>query len=699
MKNIIYALLSFFLLPLNSYQAHAQWLPLEGIYGSQVNCLLANGKMLMAGTAGNGVFKFNADQGSWLPSDSGLRFGYVNSLLEMGYHTLAGTKDGIYVTKDDGATWQRSSKGLPFQNDHFCSVNALTTIGKSILAGTTSGIFKSDDLGKTWYMTSTGLINIGAFATCNVNPNGLHIFVSCDQGIYCSIDSGYTWSCTAFKAGYANTLLTCRQRLIAGTSNGVFCTNDLGNSWNAQSNGLTNLNINCFFKTSKWIFAGTKDGIYFSKPDSIFWNLCDLQGVFISSMTAADTDSQIIYCGTNGGVFFTEDSTIKWKSLKTKLKHPCINTLVSCGGKLFSGSSSGLFVSANNGFAWNPINIGIPEIPVYSLAAKNNYLVAGTSVGVFLSIDYGNTWSKSNTWSSQEPAYFVGIQATPHFDTFFYACGTNKAVKSSDGGKNWTEFMTSIPDLYSFTSFSVSDGEIYTATYPAGIYRSVDQGQNWQNITYGMKDMMIQTIMPGPFQIFLGTSNGVWYCDKNDTIWKNMSDGFPDMPQGIGTSSLFIINSIIVAGTNNGIYIADSAGLPWKPINTAFPEDAYGFVPVTCIASFGVNIFAGTPSSGLWMRPLIEIVSGMQKNGFPSGKMQLYPNPASDIIRLKFSAPTKGNSMLEVLNFYGQKVVFRMLESGIMEYAINIKDLQAGYYLISLQYKGEILENRIFIKE
>ena len=127
----------------------------------------------------------------WLPLTGKEPLERAYSLETDGRRLYAGTRDGLYVSRDNGNTWH--STGL----NHGCWAIAITQ--NSAYAGTTiDGVLRSDDRGETWMSINNGLPvaekhGYPGVAQILVTSSGTVIAVMHYQGTYTSTDRGETW--------------------------------------------------------------------------------------------------------------------------------------------------------------------------------------------------------------------------------------------------------------------------------------------------------------------------------------------------------------------------------------------------------------------------------------------------------------------------------------------------------------------------
>jgi len=104
-----------------------------------------------------------------------------------------GTKQGLFISDDGGATWQHVDRG---PND--MSVKAIAQDprdGQTVLLGTNQYIFRSTNAGRTWVRRGGGL-PAGDFTSVVINPSNPDEVIVAEYskgGVYRSTDKGYSW--------------------------------------------------------------------------------------------------------------------------------------------------------------------------------------------------------------------------------------------------------------------------------------------------------------------------------------------------------------------------------------------------------------------------------------------------------------------------------------------------------------------------
>ncbi len=196
---------------------------------------------------------------------------------------------------------------------------------------------------------------------------------------------------------------------------------------------------------------------------------------------------------------------------------------------------------------------------------------------------------------------------------------------SSNNGDSWTGLQLGIPSwIYGFTS---SGNNLYTLSMGYGIYRTTNNGINWNYAGLFLTPRWINEIASNGSYLYAGTDNYGFYVSSNyGANWSDplFSDNIRSVSYGAGyvfgvqgfkifrfnstgsTYSTVLLNgstfqcvradgSNVYVGSDSGIYRSTNSGDSWMRIPfTTYNEAVYN------IALNGNNIFAGT-DNGIYL--------------------------------------------------------------------------------------------------
>jgi PKD repeat protein len=80
-------------------------------------------------------------------------------------------------------------------------------------------------------------------------------------------------------------------------------------------------------------------------------------------------------------------------------------------------------------------------------------------------------------------------------------------------------------------------------------------------------------------------------------------------------------------------------------------------------------------------------------------EINIFPNPAKDMLKINFGTPVKGDICLEILNLAGQKQLTRRINTdGFSQAAINIEQLKSGMYFLRISSGDKVIIDHKFLK-
>ena len=147
--------------------------------------------------------------------------------------------------------------------------------------------------------------------------------------------------------------------------------------------------------------------------------------------------------------------------------------------------------------------------------------------------------------------------------------------------------------------------------------------------------------------------------------------------------SFAVSNTNLFAGTDGGVFLSTNSGTSWTAVNSGLPDDE----EVRSLAVSGTNLFAGTSGSGVWMRPISEMITGVTGNhdNLPANYslQQNYPNPFNPSTTIKYSVPKTSLVTIKVYNVLGKEIATLVNE-----------EKSAGNY--SVQFTGSKLSSGVY---
>jgi photosystem II stability/assembly factor-like uncharacterized protein len=527
------------------------------------------------------------------------------------YAYVACDMTGSFVTYNGGKSWRMFSLRGPVKYFVFDPVDPDVSYAKSI------ALFKSTDHGKTWnivypvpsevngivskgdhaeewIITNDSTIrNVMALAVDPDNSMILHAVISTNNApcYYTSYDQGGHWAKEKELEQEARNIFIVpsspkENRTIYITGNNSVIVRENG-KWNTNPGpaGIDNLNEFSagFDKTeNKFIIYAISGKSYFN-PD-----------------------------GDPSGIYYTQDGGKTWVNRQDDLLK-------------LRPENSGLP-------EWRSVAtcINHPEV-VYISYAGLNVSDDTTSIGVARSEDYGKTWKL--VWQDRltkggdlySPNYSKGwiderfgptwgenpfsMAVSPSDPLVCYTTDFGRAIRTSDGGKNWEQLYTDrkegagwisrgleVTTGYTIVSDPFDIKHMFIANTDIGLMESNDGGESWMSAT---------------------VNNGIPHKWMNSTYWVAFD---PDI-KGRVLAAMSDVHDLPrpkmwrrrgILGYEGGIVLSEDSGKRWKPVSGDIGESAITHIltersvnqksgPIYACA-FGKGVFKSVDKGKTWAR-------------------------------------------------------------------------------------------------
>ncbi len=317
--------------------------------------------------------------------------------------------------------------------------------------------------------------------------------------------------------------------------------------------------------------------------------------------------------------------------------------------------------------------------------------------------------------SQGSPSIFVSLGRY-----FFAAPFGHRIYSTTDEGSHWNPLNAASPFC--------SNGAYLFAQYyaPTALIRSSDSGKNWDSVA----NIGVVHFATVGACVIAGVAGGIWRSTNDGITWAYFTTPI--------SGQMTVMDSLLFIVGNGQLAKSTDSGSRWSVV----PVDSAG-VPeaVSCLATDGKNLFAGTPAGVLvstdigqhwqakddgltyhnistmavfdtflfievskislnnyfhaYYRPISELTGPPDAVQLPplNDTIEIYPNPASGMVSIR----SGGTSILgiTVLNVLGENML-SIPYSHSSDISLDLSKLPSGTYFLRIETpKGSVLRKVI----
>lgn len=475
--------------------------------------------------------------------------------------------------------------------------------------------------------------------------------------------------------------------------------------WEACSNGLVGLEVNCLTTVGNNIFAGTYGGVFLSTDNGNNWSEKNEGLDFYGVLSLASNGQSRLFAGSfGGGIYLSNNNGNSWTKKNNGITDADILTIAISSSFSYAGTFQGhIFQTNNNGDNWVEKSNGLDGIRVQSMIIYDNSIFACLlGQGVFLSTDNGNNWTKRNDGLKSR---FVTTLAVSGSNIFAGEDGDGVYL-TTNNGKNWEQKSHNM-NKKSVQALIISENKIFAGTRDGGVFISTDNGDNWyQNIDGLTNTYVISLAIRGNY-IFAGTQGGgVFRAKLSDFVTyikpeiSNINDIIMDEDSTIAFD--FTVNSnnpdildFIKLSDNSELIPPDSIKITGKGKNRILSITPRKRTSGFCNIIIKVTNGTDTASASFNVTVLLSTSTDDYNNGLYQS-ISISPNPVND--ELTITRVNEKSGTLVITNRLGQTVYKSALEFDEKVISMPFSDSPAGDYYIRIITQDGLVERQRFIK-
>lgn len=229
----------------------------SGMDGASVHTFTIQENDIYAATYSEGIFKSSNNGETWINV-----FGNIDNV---NYYTLAVSETALIIGTDYGEIYRSEDNGNSFELvDYGISNNYIYTTlyaNFKFYVASSSGMFVSSDDGISWDISSPEVLDSPSELQ---EHNGL-IYTFSGNKIYCTLDQGIIWEDITNNLPFVpskRSIGVYENFLLVGTGNGVYFTNNKGQNWRSGNMGLEENDVYEFATIGPYVYASTSVGVY-----------------------------------------------------------------------------------------------------------------------------------------------------------------------------------------------------------------------------------------------------------------------------------------------------------------------------------------------------------------------------------------------------------------------------------------------------
>jgi hypothetical protein len=373
----------------------------------------------------------------------------------------------------------------------------------------------------------------------------------------------------------------------------------------------------------------------------------------ISALDATHDDVPVIYVGTaSGGLWKSQDGGIGFEAIFDDHNQSIGAVQVDDNnpGMVWVGTGEswvrntvsvgdGVYLSKDGGAKWQHLGLAATEriaaIEVSNQSSDTAFVCATGALwndseerGVYRTTDQGESWEKvlyidETTGCSDlvmDPnnpnIVYAGMWEFRRYPDYFTSGGEGSGLyRSVDGGDSWQELTNGLPDGdKGRIALAIADSQSTTvyATVESentALYRSDDMGKSWQRKSdAGMVQMRpfyfgeLQVDPSDPERVYKPSFITVTSVDGGETFSSMFSGGF-NIPIHPDHHALWINRenpNQLVLGTDGGVYISYNKGGNWRMVGTLPVSQFYH---VSHDDQWPYHVYGGLQDNGSWEGP------------------------------------------------------------------------------------------------
>jgi photosystem II stability/assembly factor-like uncharacterized protein len=550
--------------------------------------------------SGGGVFRSDDGGKNWSPA--GLAGQSVRALTQAPSNPdvlVAGTLEGVFASRDAGATWLRIS---PESNRELRNIDSLAVDPRRpevIYVGTFHLPWKTADGGRTWTPVHKGMIDDSDVMSILVDgSNPERIYASSCSGIYRSDDGAARWQkvqgipYSARRTHVITQDLSRPQVIYAGTTEGLWKSENAGGSWRRVT-------------PAQWMINAVA--------------------------LPADRPGRVVIGTDDVGVLVSDDGGTHFRVSNEGFHHRRTLALAldpARSGRVLAVLANGpdpLLMTDDAGQSWRPLGRGLAGTQLKRVYASPDGWWAALAAGGLMRYDSEREqWMREGTFAADSPraASTVGpparntrrrqstasaahtvswvVNDMAFSETRWFAATERGLLVSEDRGRHWRLLpLGQLTDLPISSVRASRDSRSLWVVSLRGLVFSTNGGRSWawRDLPLSAGGALRLEVAPDAVEgqtLAAIASNGLFISRDAGSTWQQAASGLPQAP----IEDLAIVGNVFVASPRvGGLYVSVDGGRTWTRLPGTIAE---GLFPAVAAEGRGAAVLAASASDGVY---------------------------------------------------------------------------------------------------
>ncbi|NUM31920.1 MAG: T9SS type A sorting domain-containing protein [Bacteroidetes bacterium] len=592
--------------------------------------------VIYVSSPGGGIWKSTNSGSSWTPLIDYVNSGWMNvynlCIDPSNTNTIYAAPSGVIKSNDAGKTWNNTGSGPSSVK----KILVHPSNSNIVFATGSGGIWRSVNAGTSW----TKVSSVSSMEDIEFNPYNVNVMYASGSGstsILRSKDNGINWTSLNSSNGIeasGRTLLGVSPDnpaivYAAQASGSIFGrfykSTDTGYTYKVLIKGSATNGTNFFGYEPNG--KGTTGQASYDMAMCV--NPKDVDEIHIAGI--------ICWKSIDGGDSFTAETVWSYPN-SVGYNHADVHSLEWINSTIYSTSDGGIYKSTNNGGDWTDLTNGIGIRQFYRISCSktdpeiisggaqdngtsyrqsngdwidwlgadgmdcvisptNSEIAIGTSQngGIYKTTNAGKSRIGLSQPSSGNWITPLAMHPFSH-DTVFG--GWTGIWKSVNGGTNWSNLTTFIKSKMNTLAVAQNPNYIYGSVYTK-LYRTVNGGKNWDSTIVSSEITSIYISKKDPKKLWItcnSSSNRVFISTDGGANFTNISSGLPS----VSARSVVVDENDsedVYVGMNIGVYQRSKNNSKWNQYGTGLPLVAINEIE---IQEKSGKLRVATYGRGLW---------------------------------------------------------------------------------------------------